>query len=341
MIEIVHKNNTNTNMKGKIMKYIKSSLCDVQNLDEIYDLLIENYANPDTRFHPSAGDFSYLVNFEEELDDFKNKAFQWRDADNKLVGVVWPDHRGKYYISTRQTNNEIYDIILEDIECGLPKDEEIWLWSCDADKTGQVALKQRNYSTNGWYMFYGHKTLYDYTPTINLPDGYRIRELVDADIPAKVELMGVSMGKDISRTIEKYYKMQKSIVYDRRTDLVVVDKNNTVVSFCNGWLDKRNGIGMIEPCGTSKDHAGKGLMTNLLNYLFMIYKQNGIMDVYIPHGGLCTYENENDDAIRLYKRLGFMEIYKMFVRIKNYNRSKHDEYENHAHSEFIREYYKV
>lgn len=318
------------------MKYFKSSLCDMHNLDEIYDLLIENYENPETRFHPSAGDFSFLVNFEEELEDFKNKAFQWRDTYNKLVGIVWPDHRGIYYISTRQTNNEIYEIILEDIEFGLLKDEEIWLWNCESDKVRQTVLKQRYYSTNGWYMFYGHKSLIDFSPTINMPEGYTIRELVDADIPAKVELMGVSMSINNTRTIEKYNNMQKSILYDSSTDLVVVDKYNTIVSFCNGWFDKRNGIGSIEPCGTSDDHAGKGLMTNLLNHLLMIYKQNDIKDVYIPHGGLCTYEDENDDAMRLYKKLGFMEKYKMFVRIKNYNLSKHDEYENRAHSEYCR-----
>lgn len=317
------------------MKYTKSSLRDLQNLNEIYELLIENYANPQTRFYPSAGDFSFLVNFEEELDDFKNKSFQWRDTDNKLVGIVWPDYRGTYYISTRQTNNEIYEIILQDIEFGLPEDKEIWLWNCESDKARQSILKQRNYSANGWYMFYGHKSLVDFSPTINLPNGYTIRELVDADIPAKVALMGVSMGENITRTIEKYHNMQKSILYDSKTDLVVVDKYNTIVSFCNGWFDKRNGIGSIEPCGTSYDHAGKGLMTNLINHLFMIYKQNGIKDVYIPHGGLCTYEDENDNAMRLYKRLGFTEIYKMFVRIKNYNHSNHDEYENRAHSEYI------
>lgn len=59
------------------------------------------------------------------------------------------------------------------------------------------------------------------------------------------------------------------------------------------------------------------------------------MDVYIPHGGLCTYEDENDDAMRFYKKLGFMEIYKMFVRIKNYDEKKHDEFENRTHLEFL------
>lgn len=70
-----------------------------------------------------------------------------------------------------------------------------------------------------------------------------------------------------------------------------------------------------------------------MNHLFTIYRQNGINDVYIPHGGLCTYEDENDDAMRLYKKLGFKEVYKMFIRIKNYDIAKHDEYENRAYSE--------
>ena len=316
------------------MTYTKSSLVNVNNLDEIYDMLIENCGSPETRFHPTAGDFSFLVNFEETLDDFKSKAFQWRDSENILVGVVWSDHRGIYYICTRQTDHEIYDVILADIEVESPQNKEIWLWNCETDAVRQPVLAQRGYSTNGWYMYYGRKSLADFTPTINLPDGYTIRELTDADIPAKVALMGVSMDDAENRTVEKYRNMQKSVVYDKRTDLVVVDSNNTVVSFINGWLDKRNAMGAIEPCGTSHEHAGKGLMTNLMNHLFMIYKQNGITDVYIPHGGLATYVDENDDAMRLYKKIGFEKVYRTFVRIKNYDPTKHDEYENSVHAEF-------
>ena len=319
------------------MKYIKSSLSGIQNFDEIYELLIENCGNPETRFHPTAGDFSFLVNFEEEdLENFKNKSFQWRDNDNKLVGVVFPDYRGTYYICTLQINHEIYEIILNDLEAETQENNEVWLWNCETDQVRQTILKQKKYSTNGWYMSFGHKSLVDFTPTINLPEGYTIRELTDADLKNKLELMRVSMGDNkLARTIEKYKDMQKSIVYNNKTDLVVVDKNNNVVAFINGWFDKKNAIGSIEPCGTTDQHSGKGLMTNLMNHLFMVYKQNGINDVYIPHGGLCTYEDENnDDAIRLYKKLGFKEVYKMFIRIKNYDPSKHDEYENKVNLEY-------
>lgn len=217
-----------------IMKYRKSSLKYIQSLDEIYEMLIENYKNPETRFHPSAGDFSFLVNFEEELEVFKNKAFEWRTVDNTLVGIDWTDYRGTYYIITRQTNDEIYSIILNDIESRHSESEEIWVWNCETNMARCSELQRRNYMTNGWYMFYGHKSLVDFVPTVNMPNGYAVRELTDTDIPAKVKLMGVSMGEACNRTIEKYRNMQKSIVYERMTDLVVVDSNNTLVSFCNG-----------------------------------------------------------------------------------------------------------
>lgn len=194
------------------MKYTKSNLYDMQNLDEIYDILIENYANPKTRFHPSAGDFSFLVNFEEELDDFKSKAFQWRDNENILVGIAWADFRGTYYICTKQENDEIFEIILSDIESELPQGKELWLWQCETNTDRETVLKKRNYSTNGWYMFYGRKSLEGFSPLINLPNGYAIRELDEMDLPAKVELMGVSMGDNDSRTVDKYRNMQKSPV---------------------------------------------------------------------------------------------------------------------------------
>jgi GNAT superfamily N-acetyltransferase len=253
-----------------------------------------------------------------------------------LAGIAWRDHSGTYYICTRQTDHEIYGVILDDIEKETPENSEIWLWSCETDAERQSVLKQRGYSTNGWYMFYGHKSLVDYVPSVNVPEGYMFRELVESDLPEKVRLMGVSMGGIENRTVEKYRNMQKSVVYNSKTDLVAVDNDGKVVAFINGWFDKENGMGMIEPCGTDEGHSGKGLMTNLVNRLFEIYKQNGITDVYIPHGGLCTYEDENDDAMRLYKRIGFKEVYKMFVRIKNYDPSKHDEYENQVHSDFYK-----
>lgn len=316
------------------MKYIKSSMRDIQNLDEIYEMLIENYKNTEKRFHPSAGDMSYLENFEEDFETFRSKAYQWRDSDNILAGIAWPDYRGTYYISIRQTNDEIFEIILDDIEAENSKGKEIWLWSCETDTARQAVLKQRNYSTNGWYMFYGHKSLADFEPVFNLPEGYTIRELAEGDLPDKTMIMTNDLGDDLSIAIEKYQNMQKSIVYDKRTDLVVVDKSDNIVSYCNGWFDSKNKIGAIEPCRTTENHSGKGLMTNLMSHLFMIYKQNGINDVYIPHGGLCTYEDENDDAMRLYKKIGFKEVYRMYVRIKNYNPAEHDEYENGAHNAF-------
>jgi predicted Fe-S protein YdhL (DUF1289 family) len=42
----------------------------------------------------------------------------------------------------------------------------------------------------------------------------------------------------------------------------------------NGLFDRKNAIGSIEPCGTSDQYSGKGLMTNLMNHLFMVYKHD-------------------------------------------------------------------
>ena len=319
------------------MKYYKSNINDMQSLNDVYAMLIENCRNPQTRYHPAAGDFAFLINFEEERDAFFNKAVQWRNCDGILAGVVWTDYRNTYYICTRQTDSDIYNVILDDIEAKTQEGEEIWIWSCDNDTTRQNVLKERGYGANGFYMFYGHKSLVDFSPNVNLPNGYKIREFTDTDISDKVYLMGVSMEHVDSRTIEKYRDMQQCTVYDKRTDLVVVDKNNKVVAFINGWLDETNKMGMIEPCGTSPEHSGKGLMTNLMNRLFAVYKQLGATDVYVPHGGMCLYSDEVDDAMRLYTKLGFKEVFKMLVRIKNYDPTKHDEYENWAYEKYKKE----
>ena len=93
---------------------------------------------------------------------------------------------------------------MNDLEAGIHENNEIWLWNCETDSVRQTILKQKKYSTNGWYMFFGHKSLVDDTPIINLPEDYIIRELTDNDLQGKLELMGVSMGENkLSRTIKK------------------------------------------------------------------------------------------------------------------------------------------
>lgn len=52
-------------------------------------------------------------------------------------------------------------------------------------------------------------------------------------------------------------------------------------------------------------------------------KKIGVEKLYINHGGLWTIDPEPDDALRVYNKVGFQELGKMFVWCKSFEGGKH------------------
>lgn len=111
-------------------------------------------------------------------------------------------------------------------------------------------------------------------------------------------------------------RLMNSPTYRQELDLVIVDKSEQVVGFANIWKDISNNIALIEPFGTAENHRRKGLATNLLYEIMNRLKRMGISKLYINHGGLWTLDPEPDDALRVYNKVGFKELGKMFVWCK-------------------------
>lgn len=104
--------------------------------------------------------------------------------------------------------------------------------------------------------------------------------------------------------------------YKQELDLVVVYETNQVVGFANIWHDTHNNIAIIEPFGTVATHRRRGLATNLLYESMRLLKKLGVSKLYINHGGMWTLDPEPDEAMRVYNKVGFKELGKMFVWCK-------------------------
>ena len=74
-----------------------------------------------------------------------------------------------------------------------------------------------------------------------------------------------------------------------------------------GQIINNRGMHTIVNFGITRDKRGKGLGKVLLNSIIIKAKEAGIRDLYI------RVDCENEKAINLYKKIGFMDIDKVLL----------------------------
>ena len=98
----------------------------------------------------------------------------------------------------------------------------------------------------------------DLPPIPALPDGYVIRHVRDADIPARAEVHRAAWNStDV--TTERHATMRELWPYKPEFDLVAHSPDGVPAAYYQGWYDELSGIGLIEPVGTRPEHRRLGL----------------------------------------------------------------------------------
>jgi mycothiol synthase len=91
-----------------------------------------------------------------------------------------------------------------------------------------------------------------------VPDGYKVRALVEDEIAARVEsVRAVWSGNRV--TVERYREIRGLPHYRPELDLVAVTSDGALGAFCTVWLDAVNGVGHFEPVGTHPEYRRRGL----------------------------------------------------------------------------------
>ncbi len=87
-----------------------------------------------------------------------------------------------------------------------------------------------------------------------------------------------------------------------KATLCIIEENNQIVSLVVGYTKNTdNGIGYISVVGTLRRFRGKGCGARLMKEFIEKCRQNNLLGVH-----LYTAQ-ENFSAIRLYKKLGFVD----------------------------------
>ncbi len=111
---------------------------------------------------------------------------------------------------------------------------------------------------------------------------------VDADFPTPLSHR-VDLAEYVKKLIEK-------------ATLCVIEENNKIVSLVAGYTKNTdNRIGYITVVGTLQQFRGKGYGARLVNEFIEKCRQNHLLGVHLHT------EQENFSAIRLYKKLGFVD----------------------------------
>ena len=173
-------------------------------------------------------------------------------------------------------------------------------------------------SKDTWYMYSGVMDLETANHEPRFPEGFKVRPIETDNMEQKVMIMSGSAGLT-APNMGIYRRLMTCPTYSQDLDLVIIDDANTVVGFANIWHDSENNIAIIEPFGTASTHRRRGLATNLLYECMRRLKVLGVSKLYINHGGMWTLDSEPDDAMRVYKRVGFQDLGKMFVWCKSFS----------------------
>lgn len=288
--------------------------------EAIRDIIVRKIEEPNRRFYPSLGDLDYNRSFGGE--EFFKKLVIIAIEDNTIIGAIWPGHYRILYCVTCPRYAHLEDEIFawaETTYYGTSLEDrsgqEVYIWGYPEDQARSMILRSRGFVQHTWYMYSGVMDLASSIPEPHFPEGYTVRAIQSSDLYQKVIIMSGSAGLT-EPNMDIYNRLMTTPTYRQELDLVVVDELNQVVGFANIWHDTHNHIAIIEPFGTVPTHRRRGLATNLLYECMHSLKRLGVSKLYINHGGMWTLDPEPDDAMRVYNRVGFQELGKMFVWCK-------------------------
>jgi len=156
------------------------------------------------------------------------------------------------------------------------------------------------------------QTLDKEIPKCNLPDSYSICSFEDdLDIGKRLQTYTKAFNlEDIP--VKIYHQMQKSPLYRKELDLVVVYKEDTIASFCTVWFDEESGIGVFEPVGTHPEHQRKGLCKAMMLQALRLLKNLGCKTAY-----LSAYGKEE---VAFYESIGFLNYEAAYPWIKKFDK---------------------
>lgn len=187
------------------------------------------------------------------------------------------------------------------------------MWVAAKDDLLVGYLERRGFNRSKEFTIQYRRRLGGAVAAPELPKGFYVRRMAgERELGSRAAASRAAFDSDMpeDRYQERYRGFMHSPVYRPELDIVAIAPDGEVASFCNGWLDFSNRVGLFEPVGTHPAHQRLGLGKAVLAESMRRMMAYGMREVIV-----CA-EHDNLAAQRLYQSAGFQQEHRLHTFYK-------------------------
>jgi mycothiol synthase len=176
------------------------------------------------------------------------------------------------------------------------------------DEVAITRLLARGYQRTPADTVYMMRSLTDPLPQPALPDGYTVRGCRgEAEVIARAmpQYSAFDNSMPFERYVARFRGFMQSPVYDPELDVVAVNPDGRIDSFCIVWPDPLIKVGLFEPVGTHPDYQRRGLGKAVMSEALRRLQRRGM------ERAIVSTTAKNIAGIRLYEAVGFRIIQRL------------------------------
>ncbi len=250
--------------------------------------------------------------FENSIIEMKDSVHLWEeisgeDKRQKILALATPEIKFRYFIQVHPKYYSLEEDILRWIEkysllqkADQRESQKLSVIALEGNSTRETTLQKLGFERGNIYGILRIRDLEAPIPNYQVPDGFNIRSVnPETDLEDLAKAIRVVFGHGESFTKEVLAEISHTSFYHKDLDLVMVDREGSLASFCTFRLDQPSGIAELEPMGTLPEYRGIGLAKALLCEGFRRLREHDPKLLYIDGAANTPAAN------RLYEATGF------------------------------------
>ncbi|MBA3044668.1 MAG: GNAT family N-acetyltransferase [Candidatus Thermoplasmatota archaeon] len=236
------------------------------------------------------------------------------EKNGEIISVLNPEGKCHAFIQMHPDHccSDLYGEMLAVAEnkladMGMDGKRKVIVWSDSGDLGSHEVLLQRGYSKIDRpevKEVQNRRDLDADVPDVSVPEGYTVRNMaVMDDLPSRswcsFKAFHPQDPEENYNGWAWYRNIRAAPLYNMELDIVAIDENREIVSFCTVWYDNVTRTAYFEPVGTHPDYQRKGLGKACLTEGLRRLKKLGCKRAFVS--------GHSVPAIGLYKSAGFLE----------------------------------
>ena len=217
--------------------------------------------------------------FENSHKQYANDIRIWEQTDDTtsppkvtIIALANPESKNSYFIQIDPSYSFIEQEIIEWIEkhclknrIDSNKSETLRIISVEGNKSREKLLRKFGYQREEIAGYIRVRHLDSPIPEFSCPKGFKIRNIEDlSDYTQVAALIRLIFGHGEWFNTGILEEIAESSFYKKELDLVAVEPDGKIVSFCTFRMDPASKITNLEPMGTHPDYRRLGLAKALI-----------------------------------------------------------------------------